>query len=288
MDENMTLTEKIDRLRSAGFTLSYADRFAWVRTPGTTYWADNAYHWEVKERVPNYVDHGEVHTYPAENTRAYVDLGDVARGRDYYDQTSDHQMSNYRSLRRDYPESFTDTSYSNVDSLGAYVGNLSPELVDILCGIKTEYPLYDESDLSELEQEIQQECWDSSQRYDLRRDLIDQAESDEAMEDTLDAMDEADTHANTCYGPREAYPRDTLKEMFGESLSEASHDGYAESATTWIFPDLTEDMAERVWAWRCAGLPDTPAWVNPDQVTLNFPGFPPIRGVGPVITAIEV
>lgn len=267
MDEKLTLTEKVDRLRSAGYPIMYADRFAWVRTPGTSYWADNSHHWEVMERAPVYLSYSDVHQRPEENTRVFVDLGDVARGEDGADQSNIDQLSNFRSLPRDYPEVFTRVGYSHVDLLGAYVGNLTPELVGILCELKTGDPTFDGSDQSELEIELQIEGWDSYERSDVRRKLIDESESSEAMEDMLDEMDSVDYDANHCYGPREEKERDALREIWGDAWQASEEYGHAERSS-WIFPDVSEDLAERLWAARCAELPQIPAWYNPDQLRL--------------------
>lgn len=129
--------------------------------------------WVARERCPSYVSYRDVHDSPEENTRVYVDLSAVARGEDDFDQTSTVDRSNFRSLIRDYPDTFTPTSYSNVDALGAYIGNLSEDVISILCSLVNDYSLYDESDLSELEHEEITESVGQYALYDIGRDLPD-------------------------------------------------------------------------------------------------------------------
>src|SRR5258708_6936152 len=130
-------SDAIDALKSAGYPVEYVDGDALHVTSNT---------------LSPYGHYR--HATPQDGARAYVDLGYVAAGDDTAGQQSTLNRSNYRSLMRDYPDgTFMPTSYVNCDSLGAYVGDLSPELVTILVGLKADYPLYDDSDLSERESE---------------------------------------------------------------------------------------------------------------------------------------
>lgn len=140
-------------LKSAGFPVRYAWR---------------------PDELQDYITWFDVQDYPADGYEPYVDLSSVARGEDAAGQTTTLARSNFRSLVRDYPDSFTRVSYSNVDALGAFVADLTDELTGILVGLAEQYPLYDESDLSELESDEITESFEQYVRYDIR-DLIDPA-----------------------------------------------------------------------------------------------------------------
>lgn len=85
------------------------------------------------------------------------------------------QRSNYRSLLRDYPETFIEV-YGDYEShyLAMCPIDLSEELAEIFVNLVEQYPLYDEKDHSELEMEELEEQWGqwiesdilSSLRYD--------------------------------------------------------------------------------------------------------------------------
>jgi hypothetical protein len=168
----MTLKDKIDALcQTFGKdAIKYARRGEYDRAS----WSDpDAYLiWHAFDRCPSYISYSDVGTdtpggYDGTFTRAYVDLGNVARGEDAYGQTTTLDRSNFRSIMRDYPDMFTPTSYSNTDSLGAYVGNLTEDVISELCGLVTGYPVYDESDMSELESDEITESFDSYVRRDI-------------------------------------------------------------------------------------------------------------------------
>jgi hypothetical protein len=165
----LTLAGKIDALTRAfgREAIQYASRADWVPTGPRFGYCDASGHWVMRDRVPPDIHYGDISSYPRENTRAYVDLGNVARGEDDFGQSSTLHRSNFRSFLRDYPDMFTPVSYTNVDSLGAYVGNLTEDVIDVLTGLVEQYPLYDESDMSELESE---EIFESFDRY-VRSDI---------------------------------------------------------------------------------------------------------------------
>jgi hypothetical protein len=85
------------------------------------------------------------------NPNAYVDLGVIAEGVDTVDQTSTLDRSNFRSLMRDYPDTFVPIAYLNVELLGAFVEDLDEDMVALLLGLANEYPVYDEEDMSAIE-----------------------------------------------------------------------------------------------------------------------------------------
>lgn len=134
--------------------------------------------------------------------RLFIDLGSIGRGKDAYDQTDYVYYSNYRSLLRDYPNVFTVISYSNVDTLGAYIGNLPEYVIDILCGLRNDYPLYDESDCSELECELVSESWQYTD-YDLARWLEEYAPEYRDLWDALEDVPAPDPYVSEGQSMRE-------------------------------------------------------------------------------------
>lgn len=239
--EHWTLTERIERLRSAGFRITYARIGEWRRSNSYDHWNDPP-KWHSYELCPNSLSYSDVSTsdyfggYDGSFVRAFVDLGDVARSEDQASQTDAVQFSNYRKLREDIPDTFTDIGYSNVDSLGAYVGNLSEDVIDILTGLRTDYPLYDEGDHSELEHELTWNAWEEWLGRDVRRHLEQHSESEEAMEDALDKLGD-----------------ETLRGWFYQTYSDGSDYPYLEYMDA-IFPkweDHAMELEPMVWEWRC-------------------------------------
>jgi hypothetical protein len=141
---------RTETLRSAGFPIVYAHRpdegQGWIA------WHDRS-------------------DYPRDDTEPYADLSAVGKGEDYYDQSSTLDRSNYRRLREDYPDTFTPTSYSNVDTLGAFVADLSDELTETLIGLREQYPVYDEEDMSALETDEINEQWQDFASDELGKEL---------------------------------------------------------------------------------------------------------------------
>jgi hypothetical protein len=101
-----------------------------------------------------------------EGSRPWVNLSRIASGTDYYDQTTTCQRSNFRRLMADYPEVWTNLSCSNVDGLGAFVDDLTEDIIQTLVKL-SEYPLYDEDDHSELESTEITESWDQYLHADI-------------------------------------------------------------------------------------------------------------------------
>jgi hypothetical protein len=131
------------------------------------------------------------------------------------------ERSNYRSLLRDYPETFVEVRYDYFGhSLLLPVSAVTEELVELLTGLREQYPLYDESDHSELESELADEAWDAWAKFDLLRALRD------AGVDT-DEIDEAD-----------------LRERFYTAVSESDEYPYAETADSIVFPGWDAIVAE--------------------------------------------
>jgi hypothetical protein len=121
---------------------------------------------------------------PEQSTgEAWVDLGSVARGGDTAGQTSTVLRSNYRTLHREHPDLFTDLAYANVSNLGAFVADLTNELVATLVRLARIHLVFDEDDLSQLEDDEIGQAWEDYLRYDVRADLS------EPEQDTLLAAD---------------------------------------------------------------------------------------------------
>jgi len=138
-ETNMNLIEKLDALRSAGFSIRYAN-------PAEVY------------------ESGYVHgsslwsAYPRDEwERPFVDFG--IRGDDSFGQSESVSRSNFRSLLRDFGDTFVRVSCSNVDSLGGFPHSMSDDAIGTVIGLVEQYPIYDESDLSELEWEEITESW---------------------------------------------------------------------------------------------------------------------------------
>jgi len=151
IDTTLTVAEKTDRLTRAGFTIGYATR------------AD--------AELFGYLLPRDIETHATlahGDAIPHVDLGRVARGDDSYDQTSTVLRSNYRVLHAEHDDTpWVDVSYVNVNSLGIFVEDLSDDMVDLLCDLSTDYPLLDENDHSELEQEGIEESAETLVRWDL-------------------------------------------------------------------------------------------------------------------------
>lgn len=189
------------------------------------------------------------------------------------------ERSNSRSLLRDYPDTFTDAQGGHGTTELMLAVDWSPPddgragLLGNLAAL-ADYPLYDEEDHSALEMECADEAWSDYLADDFRRDLISQAESPEAMEDALDALEELSGQ----HDPGE-YPNTTCKcglqfrnwdsilahtdqfpdlsRMFWDSVSNWSGSPYMESATDVVFPEYDDSLAqvaERIWRMRCDAL----------------------------------
>lgn len=174
--------DKVARLTGAGFTIRYADPRE-GHTQGYVRWS----------RV-------YAAAYMAEDLRPYVDLGDIGQGEDTYGQVGTVARSNYRSLLRDHPGLFVPTSYANVDSLGAFVRDLDDDMIARLIGLKSDYPLHDEEDLSALEADEIGEAFgqylyaDWHDYADPWSDVADRYERDEIHEAFYRAMSAGDYH----------------------------------------------------------------------------------------------
>jgi hypothetical protein len=150
-ESEMNLSDKLDALRSAGFQVRYADPAAVYSTgyvSGSSLWSE----------------------YPRDTSeRPFVDFG--IRGEDMAGQSGTVDRSNFRSLERDFGATFVRVSYSNVDTLGGFPHSMSDEAIGIVIGLREVYPVYDDSDLSELESEETFESWGQYLWFDTYRSL---------------------------------------------------------------------------------------------------------------------
>jgi len=149
----MKLGEKIEALRSAGFPVRYVD-YDDAEPPLYVAWHD-----------PQDRPEGMMNPQP------WVDLCKVARGEDSAGQAQTVDRSNYRSLERAYPDIWLPLSYSNVDTLGALVRDLDGHLIAVLTALREQNPVYDEEDLSKLEDEEITESYRQFARDDIRAAL---------------------------------------------------------------------------------------------------------------------
>ncbi len=142
---------------------------------------------------------------------------------DYIGDTGN--ASNYRSLLRDYPESFIDVR-GDWDS-GFLVLPLDkpvdPDLLKTLLHLRDDYPLYDDDDHSKLEMELAWEAWDQYLKMDLRSDLVDAGLDFDLVHYDLDLNDEG-----------KGSVRETYYRLTGEQPEYPS--GESGSATSVIFP----------------------------------------------------
>lgn len=89
---------------------------------------------------------------------------------------SSYTRSNYRSLLRDFPDTFVDVYGDHgYSALALNLATYVPEhLADCLNNLADQYPVYDEGDWSELEMELQTEGWANHGREDFRREIVSQ------------------------------------------------------------------------------------------------------------------
>lgn len=122
------------------------------------------------------LEYGGYYTDVHADTYYVVDA--MCSGSDY--SGSDVTESNYRSLLRDYPQFLHDvTPWRGHSPYGVSVtkdfGVEDPEgahaLIDVLLGLKHEYPLYDEEDSYELVHERAEEAWDGWLESDLNSEV---------------------------------------------------------------------------------------------------------------------
>jgi hypothetical protein len=134
-----------------------------------------------------------------------------------------YARSNERSLLRDYPDTFIQaTGYPGAYELYLPAdADIDEHLFAELVSLADQYPVYDESDESELEMELADEAWDDYLEWDIPSDLekthsIDRELIDENME--------------------------RIKTRFYELTGDADEYPYAESAISVVFPKYDETL----------------------------------------------
>jgi len=163
----MDLTEKLDALSSAFTTRVHqanrtdAAEFGYLRPSDLIEWLDA-------------------------DTEPWISFEDTAKGECRFGQSSTLSRSNFRRLMADYPDVWTNIHYSNIEALGAFVNDLSDDLIEILVGLKVDYPIYDESDVSDLEYEEVYESWNQYLDSDLYREIGKLVDHDALSEDLAD------------------------------------------------------------------------------------------------------
>lgn len=154
----------MDRLRAAGFRVGYTDR-ARALEAGFV-------------RPLDWREHRD-----EDRPHAYVLLSDVARGECRWGQATTVLRSNMRCLHRACPDTFTDMVFANTTALGAFVADLTPAVVDRLCGLARDYLVFDDDDLAALEYEEIIASWQQWLAADVHRGLGEHAR---AVWDQLD------------------------------------------------------------------------------------------------------
>ncbi|GIE98947.1 hypothetical protein [Paractinoplanes rishiriensis] len=130
---------------------------------------------------------------PAADDVRYLEIDGTGWG-DYTGST--YYRSNARSLRRDFANHvITLTADFGFEVLLVRIGELIPEgLYDAIVALREE-SVYDESDLSELESELESEDWDSWGRSDWTGHIRDRARQVDADDDVAELADDAYTDA---------------------------------------------------------------------------------------------
>ena len=110
-------------------------------------------------------------------------------GRDARGASRTYEISNHRSMLRDFPDGkdgLVVVRWSTVDELAIRLDKVSRELLDV-CQALLDYPVYDESDREDLEQELEVENWDLYGRHNFVSELEWRDYSaDDVPEDALD------------------------------------------------------------------------------------------------------
>lgn len=130
-----------------------------------------------------------VNTYRTEHRDVLV--FNLARSEDLYGYADAVEVSNYRTLIADWgtSDALITGTWSNVDTIGLYLDTEAPEgLVDVIDALAN-YPVLDESLMSEVEQEIIAEHWDSYGAHDTAMAVADALGLDGAADLTDAARD---------------------------------------------------------------------------------------------------
>lgn len=160
------LVDRVDELKRAGFTVSYAWRedarqFGYLSTSALSGEYSGGYRVRTVSGDPS-----EVYGEP------YVSFDSVAIDGDTYGQADTVVRSNYAAIRRDFPAfPWVDTSYLNCNALGCFVADMDDDMTGMLVGLAESYPVYDESAVSELESNEIDESWTGYMRGEVWSEL---------------------------------------------------------------------------------------------------------------------
>lgn len=161
-----SLVDRVDELKRAGFTVSYAwrddaARFGYLNSSSLSGDYCGGYRVRTVTGLASEVD-GE----------PYVSFDGVATTECAYGQADTVRRSNYTAIRRDYPNfPFVDTSYLNTNSLGCFVSDLDDDMTGLFIGLVENYPVYDESAMSDLKYEEIHESWAGFMRGEVWSEL---------------------------------------------------------------------------------------------------------------------
>lgn len=199
MNRHEVRADRLARLRQVGYSIRFVD-------------ARKAYE-------QGYVGHGESFTVGGCGLVPFVEFN--IRGYDYYGQSTTVDRSNFRSLLRDFGNAFIPVSYSNVDVLGGFPLSMPDEAWDTVISLASDYPLYDESDHSELESEEITASWDEFVWSDMYRAM---SHEDSEWRDVADR-----------------YRGDEIGQAFWSALSDGDY--YPEHSGLEVMWDYPETLA---------------------------------------------
>lgn len=162
------LQDRVDRLRSAGFSLGYLDPADMSADTFVPAWRVG---WEYYQGSKVCTVTGE----PDGQAMPFVDFSDVAADDGGFEQCDTGRRSNFRVLLRqnEFHEPdlgrplFVKVGYGRTEAIGAFVEDLSDEVIAMMVGLKEQYPVLDEEDMSALEQEEITASWDGWLRSEL-------------------------------------------------------------------------------------------------------------------------
>lgn len=110
---------------------------------------------------------------------SYLDFGNVARDdSDSCGQAHTWVRSNLRAIKAAYPNTFTSLHYIGSESLGAFLADIDDDIASMLLGLAHQYPLFDESDVSALEDEDIEESFNSWAKQELYGRMSDRVQDE--------------------------------------------------------------------------------------------------------------
>ena len=199
-------------------------------TPSRYYW------WDEDNDAPQGGDRAFYgYTGMLSEYNAYGDLTDVpvfltvpsTEWGDYSGAT--YTRSNNEALRDDHPDTFVEVSGDYSSSVLMLPANayIPTYLAAILTALADEYPVYDESHMSNLEMEIITDSWDNYGCWDFKREVT------RAIETLDDSIYDAD----------DMMPSDSaLTDLFQDAICDGSATAEMDDATSAYF--RTEALAE--------------------------------------------